>query len=79
MSNRTDWPELAEEIIDRLLASGAILGPVATDLKVDLLSEFHNAFVAGQESSVNTKDIKKKLWWILYDWDGRLMHMKARE
>lgn len=49
MSNRTDWPELAEEIIQAAIEAGCILGPPAEELKKRIVAELHNAYVAGQE------------------------------
>ena len=48
MSNRTDWKELAEEVLDR---SGYVDDPelAKRSLQERLEAEFRNAFVAGQE------------------------------
>lgn len=46
MTNRTDWPELVEEIVE-LMPDGACNW---ARLRERIAKELHNAFVAGQES-----------------------------
>lgn len=54
MSNRTDWPELADEI---MLSLGMPLGVMKFRERIE--RELHNAFVAGQEASTGAFKVGK--------------------
>lgn len=62
MSNRTDFPELAQELIDLFFGGEAMRKPRPREpagLRERIATELHNAFVAGQEAIDSDPDLRE--------------------